>query len=84
VALAGDEPIGVNHLRLPEAQAKALPIEDRPLPPSMDDRLRDELIALLHDHSGNVAAVARVLGKGRMQIHRWLRKLHVDPDSFRR
>ena len=32
---------------------------------------------------GNVSAAARTLGKGRMQIHRMLRRLKIDPKRFR-
>jgi transcriptional regulator of acetoin/glycerol metabolism len=43
----------------------------------------DELRALLARHDGNLAAVARVLGKDRTQIRRWLRQAGIDPDQFR-
>ncbi len=42
-----------------------------------------ELRALLTEHGGNVAAVGRVLGKERMQIHRWLKKYNISLDEFR-
>ncbi|HEX8796015.1 MAG TPA: sigma 54-interacting transcriptional regulator [Polyangiaceae bacterium] len=42
-----------------------------------------ELAELLREHHGNVAAVARVLGKDRAQIHRWMHQLGIDPDAFR-
>jgi len=45
---------------------------------------RDELLALLRRHRGNVAEVARAFGKGRMQIHRWARRYEIDLASFRR
>jgi DNA-binding NtrC family response regulator len=38
---------------------------------------------LLQRHGGNVAAVARELGKGRMQVHRWVRKYHLSIDDYR-
>ena len=44
---------------------------------------RAELEALLSEHSGNVAAVARRLGKAREQVYRWIRNLGVDPASYR-
>jgi sigma-54 dependent transcriptional regulator, acetoin dehydrogenase operon transcriptional activator AcoR len=46
------------------------------------DRHRLEL--LLREHSGNISAIARVFGKQRMQIHRWLKRYGLDPDAFRR
>jgi transcriptional regulator with GAF, ATPase, and Fis domain len=48
-----------------------------------DDPRRERLVALLHQHHGNVAAVARDMGKARMQIQRWLKRYHLVPDEFR-
>ena len=42
-----------------------------------------ELRALLVEHQGNVAAVGRVLGKARMQIHRWMKRYGIAVDEFR-
>jgi DNA-binding NtrC family response regulator len=42
-----------------------------------------ELRALLASHQGNVAAVGRVLGKERMQIHRWMKKYGIVVDEYR-
>jgi transcriptional regulator of acetoin/glycerol metabolism len=75
LALAGDQPIAVEHL--PElAGPDARPVSD--------DELRQQLIGLLRTHRGNVSGVARELGKARMQIQRWLRRFALDPQSFRR
>ena len=52
--------------------------------PDLDDQLRTELTELLIKHRGNLAAVARAMGKARMQIHRWLDRFGLDPDHFRR
>ncbi|MGK3988806.1 sigma 54-interacting transcriptional regulator [Sorangium sp. So ce136] len=50
-----------------------------------DDATRpEELKALLREHGGNIAGVARAMGKARMQIHRWLKRYAIDPDDFRR
>ncbi len=35
---------------------------------------RDQLAALLAEHQGNISAVARAMGKARMQIQRWLKR----------
>jgi DNA-binding NtrC family response regulator len=43
----------------------------------------EELRALLVEHEGNVAAVGRVLGKARMQIHRWVERYRIDLDEYR-
>ncbi|HEX6764130.1 MAG TPA: sigma 54-interacting transcriptional regulator, partial [Polyangiaceae bacterium] len=48
-----------------------------------DAALRDELVRHLTEHRGNVADVARVMGKARMQIHRWLKRFDIDPGIFR-
>jgi DNA-binding NtrC family response regulator len=45
---------------------------------------RDRLLALLESHAGNVSAVARELGKERVQVQRWLKRFELDPRSFRR
>ncbi|HZU85342.1 MAG TPA: sigma 54-interacting transcriptional regulator, partial [Polyangiaceae bacterium] len=51
---------------------------------SADARLRTQLETLLAEHEGNVAEVARSVGKARMQVHRWLKRLAIDPDRYRR
>jgi DNA-binding NtrC family response regulator len=43
----------------------------------------DDLRELLARHQGNLAAVARELGKERMQIHRWLRRYGIDVSEYR-
>jgi transcriptional regulator of acetoin/glycerol metabolism len=56
------------------------PVEpDRPA----KDRNREQLVRLLTAHHGNVAAVARELGKGRTQVLRWLERYAIDPDHYR-
>jgi transcriptional regulator of acetoin/glycerol metabolism len=52
--------------------------DDRSAAPSPDD-----LRALLERHAGNVAAVARELGKERVQIHRWMKRYGITPDEYR-
>ena len=42
-----------------------------------------ELRAICARHHGNVTAIAKELGKERMQIHRWLKRYGIDIDSFR-
>ncbi len=44
---------------------------------------RETLEALLQTHGGNVARVARALGKHRQQVYRWLRARRLDPAAFR-
>ncbi len=49
-----------------------------------DTALRLELLAELERHSGNLADVARAMGKARMQVHRWCRRFGVDPNVYRK
>ncbi len=44
---------------------------------------REELLALLRDHRGNLAAVARALTTSRAQIHRLLRRYSIDLETYR-
>ena len=48
-----------------------------------DERLRTELSAELTRTHGNVSEVARTMGKTRMQIHRWMKRFGIAPESFR-
>jgi transcriptional regulator of acetoin/glycerol metabolism len=45
--------------------------------------LRERLARLLQKHGGNVSAIARELGKERVQIRRWCRRFDLDPQAFR-
>jgi sigma-54 dependent transcriptional regulator, acetoin dehydrogenase operon transcriptional activator AcoR len=49
-----------------------------------DDELRAALVSALDHHGGNVTAAARMLGKHREQLHRWVRRFGIDLHSFRR
>jgi sigma-54 dependent transcriptional regulator, acetoin dehydrogenase operon transcriptional activator AcoR len=44
---------------------------------------RTELVRLLREHQGNIAAVSRATGKGRQQIHRWLKRYGLNLEGFR-
>jgi len=82
VALAADGAIDVQHL--PAEVTAAPPPPDSAAPSaSADDALRDRVIALLHEHRGNVTAVSRVMGKAPAQIHRWMHRFGIDPDVYR-
>jgi transcriptional regulator of acetoin/glycerol metabolism len=48
-----------------------------------EEQHRDELAALFREHGGNISAVARTLGKARVQIQRWVKRYGLDPESFR-
>jgi sigma-54 dependent transcriptional regulator, acetoin dehydrogenase operon transcriptional activator AcoR len=71
-------------LDLPES-AHDEPDEGAPARPLTEAELRhkEEISALLRECGGNVSAVARTLGKARMQVQRWLKRYQLDPASFR-
>ena len=77
IVLADGRPIDLVHLG--EA-VRAAPAVD---PDLGDEELRAQLVDLLARHGGNISAVARAMGKARMQIHRWMRRFDIDPSSFR-
>ena len=58
-----------------EVAAPALCAEDR--------RRRNDLVALLRAHGGNVSAVARATGKARDQIQRWIKRYQINADAIR-
>jgi transcriptional regulator with GAF, ATPase, and Fis domain len=77
LALAGNDAIRPQHLpekvRLGPAVASV----------AQDELLLEQLTSLLKEHQGNVAAVARWLGKHPFQIHRWIKRYQIDLRSFR-
>ena len=86
LVLAAGARIDVDHLP-PAVRAREAP---PPSPPAAapalgeeDRKRREELIAQLRTHAGNVTAVARAMGKARTQVQRWLRRYRLDPLSFR-
>jgi transcriptional regulator with AAA-type ATPase domain len=78
VALCKDVAIDLEHL---PASVRASPASPST---SADLRLREDLVAQLRVHHGNVTAMARAMGKARAQVQRWLRRFRLDPGSFRR
>lgn len=44
---------------------------------------REELLALLRDHRGNLAAIARALATSRAQVHRLLRRYSIELEGYR-
>jgi transcriptional regulator of acetoin/glycerol metabolism len=80
LVLAGDAPIDVAHL---PAALRGLRPEATPPLSEADARQREELIALLQVHHGNISAVARALGCARMQVHRWAKRYGVQLERFR-
>jgi DNA-binding NtrC family response regulator len=90
VPLAGAGPIGLAHLPLEVTQARpaAAQPEAEPEPEAelseAELARKTELIALLAAHGGNISEVARVLGRVRPQIQRWIKRYGIDASSFRR
>src|SRR5262249_54288538 len=62
-----------------ELESEGAIVEDS----AVDDTLRSTLVASLEKHCGNVTEVARDMGKARQQVHRWMRRLRIDPKIYR-
>jgi DNA-binding NtrC family response regulator len=88
LALSLGDPIDLPHLpaAVADAALAAPPPRSGDRRPLRDEELdhRAQLVTLLREHRGNVAAICRVTGKGRQQIHRWLKRYALDVESFRR
>jgi DNA-binding NtrC family response regulator len=87
--LARDGLVGLEHLPASVRDARESTPATTPSPPRLskqedEHRRHDALVDLLRKHDGNVTAVAREMGKPRTQVQRWLRRLGIDPLSFRR
>jgi DNA-binding NtrC family response regulator len=79
-ALAKGGAIGLEHL--PD-EVRAAPADPAAPSASEDAAARDRLVAMLIEHKGNVSAVARAVGKARMQVQRWLKRYALDPERYR-
>jgi len=77
-ALAGTAEIAPAHL--PDEIANAKFTAPAVAPP---DARREELVALLEKHKGNVSKVAVDLGRVRQQVQRWLKRYGLDPERYR-
>jgi sigma-54 dependent transcriptional regulator, acetoin dehydrogenase operon transcriptional activator AcoR len=73
LALSATSEIGID--ALPPTVLRA------PATPELD--LRRELLELLHKHAGNVAEVAREMGKHRQQVQKWCKRFQIDVDALR-
>jgi DNA-binding NtrC family response regulator len=65
----------------PPAPAPPQSLRIRPLTDEEEQR-RQELVALFEKHRGNLSAVARELGKDRVQIRRWVKLYRIDTSRF--
>lgn len=87
LALARDGTIGLDDLprvvrEAPgEAMTPSIVVPERLS--EEDQQRRQQLLELLENNGGNVAAVARALGKARMQIHRWIKRYGIDLKKHR-
>ena len=81
--LAAGQPIRAEHL--PDTVRSGRP-PGAPRPVVLtdaDQKVRDQVVAALREHQGNVSAVARALDKDRKQIQRWIKRFGLDPTSYR-
>jgi DNA-binding NtrC family response regulator len=76
LAVAGDR-IELAHLPASLRGAQHSPV----IVPTDDDQLRALLVATIARHDGNLAAVARELGKDRTQIRRWMKRFGLGRDD---
>ncbi len=79
IALASSGVIELEHLPL---ELSKPPPAKRPSEDELDDARRAELEKWLTEHRGNISAVARSMGKARMQIQRWLKRYGLDARNF--
>ena len=81
--LAGTELVRAEHL--PDTVRSGRPPgAPRPVVLSeTDQKVRDQVVASLREHQGNVSAVARALDKDRKQIQRWIKRFALDPSTYR-
>jgi DNA-binding NtrC family response regulator len=71
------DPISHSELAVqPQTGAPTTPPEPENLEPA-DLLRRDQLVALLKEHRGNVTAVAQAMGKARKQVQRWMRRYGI-------
>ena len=64
----------------PESSGQA----QQPRLSTSEERLRSQLLARLSAERGNVAEVARAMGKARMQVQRWMKRFAIDPAAYRK
>lgn len=84
LVLAKSGPLGVNHF--PFVLTQSVPTESgiELKQVSADGALKQQLDELLCEHRGNVTAVARALGKAPTQVQRWLKRLGLAAEGYRK
>jgi transcriptional regulator with GAF, ATPase, and Fis domain len=80
------EPRHLLHGGAEELTSAAMTATPGRLPPLSEEQanLRTELVRELERQNGSVAGVAKAFGKARTQIHRWMKRFDIDPNSYRR
>ena len=81
--LAPDRRIELEHL---PADVRSAPARAARAPAALSEdeqRARDNLVACVRRHAGNLTAVARELGKDRKQIRRWMERYGIEIDRYR-
>ena len=66
-----------------DAETDAAADTDTDPPAFRNVERREQLVAALQAHHGNISAVARALGKARSQVQRWLHDYDLDPKQYR-
>jgi DNA-binding NtrC family response regulator len=89
VVLAGEGPVDLRHLppAIAASTGESAPLGGGAAPPGLaepDRRRRDEIVAALRESGGNVTAAARVMGKARVQLQRWIKRYRIDRAEFHR
>jgi DNA-binding NtrC family response regulator len=74
-------PVNLRVKLAPAAAATPAPSVDVSTLSPEDRALRDSLSASIDRHAGNLAAVARELGKDRTQIRRWMKRFGLSRDD---
>jgi len=81
LVLSGEGTIAREHL---PAALREAPREAPQRELTVDEmRHRNELIALLRQHRGNLSSVARAVGKGRTQVVRWVGRYGLNAAAYR-
>ena len=80
LALSAGGTVEVEHLPRAVLEGQRMPADLTP----EELAHREELLGLLREHHGNLNAVARVVGKGRTQIVRWISRYGFNLTTFRR
>jgi transcriptional regulator of acetoin/glycerol metabolism len=83
LAVAPEDEIDLAHIPPALRLAAPAPADKEPELPLEEAKRREELLALLREHRGNVTAVARALGKARVQVQRWMRRYGLRSAVFR-